>query len=95
MIEPVRIIPCTDGPGMRISNHYGYLDTRHLDFTWQLLDDGTPIAEGDLDVPVFGPREALDLPLPVLPPTRGEAWPVLCATLAKDWSWAPTGHTVA
>ncbi|MFK0154693.1 glycoside hydrolase family 2 TIM barrel-domain containing protein [Streptomyces sp. NPDC090493] len=95
VIEPVRITPRTDGAGIRIGNRYRCLDTSHLDFGWQLLDDGTPVAEGDLDVPVLDPGESIELPLPALPPTSGETWLVLSAALAKDWSWARAGHTVA
>ena len=97
VIEPVRITPAPGepAPGIRITNRYGFLDTRHLAFGWQLLDDGAIVAEQPLEVAPLGPGHTVQLPLPDLPPVRGEAYLVVSATLAEGTGWAPAGHLVA
>ncbi|MHA4819843.1 glycoside hydrolase family 2 TIM barrel-domain containing protein [Streptomyces aculeolatus] len=97
VIEPVRITPTApDGqtPGIHVTNRYGFIDTCHLAFGWQLLDDGVPIAAGPLDVPALAPGHSTRLPLPPHPSPLGEGYLVVRATLAKNTLWAPSGHTV-
>ncbi|MBX6354418.1 MAG: DUF4981 domain-containing protein [Micromonosporaceae bacterium] len=93
VIEPVRI---TGGPGgLQIRNRYDFRDLSHLDFHWSLEDDGVRVDGGVLEVPALAAGESVEVPLPKLPATNGEAWLTVSAVLAADEPWAPAGHEVA
>jgi beta-galactosidase len=98
VIEPVRIGPASQPGGIAIENRYDFLDLSHLRFTWSLEHDGSPIAEGELDVPALaaGERTEVTLPLPGAPSAaRGEQWLTVRAELAEKTAWAPQGHLIA
>jgi beta-galactosidase len=96
VIEPVRITP--DATGVTIANRYDFVDTVHLDFSWQVEHEGVPVAAGRLDVPPVGPRTDITVPLPAEatgPLPVGEAWLTVRATLVAATPWAPAGHELA
>ena len=92
IIEPIRID--ADPSGLRVSNHYDFTDTGHLEFTWVLEDEGTAVARGVLDVPTIHSGQGTSLSLPPLPPTEGESWLTVSASLTTSTAWAPAGHVV-
>ncbi|WIV55075.1 glycoside hydrolase family 2 TIM barrel-domain containing protein [Amycolatopsis nalaikhensis] len=92
IIEPVRI--SADPDGVRVANHYDFLSTEHLTFSWVLEDEGIPVAQGVLDVPVVHSGQSVSVPLPSLPTTSGESWLTVSASLTAATSWAPAGHVV-
>ncbi|WP_129843568.1 glycoside hydrolase family 2 TIM barrel-domain containing protein [Streptomyces sp. RFCAC02] len=98
VIEPVRIVPDPAASTVRVTNLHDFADTSHLAFTWRREDDGAPVADGPLPVPVLAPGESADVALPA-PVTGGgqdaEAVWTVTAALAADAPWAPAGHTVA
>src|SRR5699024_3357962 len=96
VIEPVRI-EITD-QHLLVRNAYDVLDTAHLDFSWELSQDGQLLAAGPLEVPVTGPGDQVQLGLPPLPETiagAGEVWLTVSARLAEATPWAAAGHEVA
>ncbi|WP_328616076.1 DUF4981 domain-containing protein [Amycolatopsis sp. NBC_00355] len=92
IIEPVRIETGPDG--IRVSNHYDFVSTAHLTFTWVLEDEGITVADGVLDVPVVHSGQSVGVPLPRLPVTGGETWLTVSASLTSAAAWAPAGHVV-
>ncbi|WP_433875240.1 glycoside hydrolase family 2 TIM barrel-domain containing protein [Sinomonas atrocyanea] len=97
--EPVRVEP--SGECVTVRSRLAHTTTGHLAFRWHLADDGEPVASGALAVPVLGPGESADVPLPAevtaAPEPRGGVVRVLTvgAHLAHDAAWAPAGHEVA
>ncbi|SDT36345.1 glycoside hydrolase family 2 TIM barrel-domain containing protein [Microlunatus soli] len=100
VIQPVQI---TGGDhGLIIRNRYDMLDLDHLDFAWQLEEDGVPTADGTLAVPACPPRSTVTVPMPVdadvaSTATAGsvERWLTITVTLAEATGWAPAGQRVA
>ncbi|MEV4146709.1 glycoside hydrolase family 2 TIM barrel-domain containing protein [Amycolatopsis sp. NPDC049691] len=92
IIEPVRID--ADASGIRVSNHYDFVDTGHLTFAWVLEDEGIAVGQGIIDVPIVHSGHSVSVPLPPLPPTRGESWLTVTASLTAETAWAPAGHVV-
>ena len=96
VIEPVRIE--INDQHVLVRNAYDVLDTAHLDFSWQVSQDGQVLDTGSLDVPVTGPGDQVHLGLPPLPETvaaGGEVWLTVSARLAEATPWAAAGHEVA
>ncbi|MGI5498801.1 glycoside hydrolase family 2 TIM barrel-domain containing protein [Lentzea sp. CA-135723] len=101
VFEPVRISG-VDG-GIRVENFYDHVGLEHLRFDWVLEEEGAEVASGTLGDgeaatgegpwPVAG--DHADLPLPALPPTTGEAWLTIRASLVSPTAWAEAGHVVA
>ena len=92
VIEPIRISG-EDG-ALRISNRYDFAGLSHLRFAWSVEDEGIERATGWLTVPDTGPGASVVVPMPELPPVRGEAWLTVRAVLAQDTRWAPAGHEI-
>jgi beta-galactosidase len=92
IIEPVRI--SADGSGVRVSNHYDFVSTGHLTFSWVLEDEGIAVAQGVLDLPPVLSGQSAEVPLPRLPSTGGESWLTVSASLSAPTAWAPVGHVV-
>ncbi|MFI5590942.1 glycoside hydrolase family 2 TIM barrel-domain containing protein [Amycolatopsis sp. NPDC051758] len=92
IIEPVRM--AADASSIRVSNHYDFVSTEHLTFTWVLEDEGIDVARGTLDVPAVLSGQSVSVPLPSLPPTASESWLTVSASLTAATSWAPAGHVV-
>ncbi|WP_410586885.1 glycoside hydrolase family 2 TIM barrel-domain containing protein [Amycolatopsis sp. lyj-23] len=90
--EPVRI--AADPAGIRVSNHYDFVSTAHLTFTWTLEDEGIAVAQGLLAVPRVQSGQSTTVPLPDLPTTSGESWLTVSASLTSATAWAPAGHVV-
>src|SRR5690625_3491092 len=85
VIEPVRIE--INDQHVLVRNAYDVLDTAHLDFSWQVSQDGQVLDTGSLDVPVTGPGDQVHLGLPPLPETvaaGGEVWLTVSARLAEE-----------
>ncbi|WP_194904308.1 glycoside hydrolase family 2 TIM barrel-domain containing protein [Catenulispora rubra] len=105
VIEPVRI--AIDGSARRIgiSNLYRFRDTGHLRFQWTAEADGVPVGSGDVPVPPIPPGAGIALYWPAELDAAahaateagvgGELWLSVTASLAKDESWADTGHEIA
>lgn len=92
--EPVRIERAASG-NLRIANHYDFISLDHLAFTWHLLDEGVEVDHGDLPVGSVPAGQEVEVPLPTLTPTTGEAVLTVRAALRADAAWAPAGHEVA
>ena len=102
--EPIRIsgnLPPTPEhnlhrPGtIQIRNRYDFRDLSHVEFRWSLEDDGVQVDSGVLDEPAVAAGERVEVPMPKLPSTAGEAWLTVSAVLAADEPWASAGHEVA
>jgi len=95
VIEPVRITPVADGL-VRISNLYDFRDLSHIEFLWQLEEEGESVARGTLAVPPLRAGESTTIPLPSgLPTVSRETWLTIRAILLEEASWAPVGHEIA
>ena len=68
VIEPVRITPVAGG-SVRISNVYDFRDLSHIEFLWQLEEEGESVARGTLAVPPLRAGESTTIPLPSGLPT--------------------------
>ncbi|MFC4947957.1 glycoside hydrolase family 2 TIM barrel-domain containing protein [Pseudonocardia sp. GCM10023141] len=90
--EPVRITPSSGG--LTVANHHDFATLEHLTFPWTLERDGVEVAAGTLAVPPVAAGRSVELALPPLPATSGEAWLTVRAELATDTAWAPAGHVV-
>ncbi|MET7401209.1 glycoside hydrolase family 2 TIM barrel-domain containing protein [Dactylosporangium sp. NPDC005572] len=91
-VEPVRIALVD---GLTITNRYADRGLDHLRFLWTLEDDGAEVAAGALAAVAAAPGGTVDVELPDLPKTAGEAFLTVRAVLAEDTPWAPAGHEVA
>jgi beta-galactosidase len=98
VIEPVRITIDPHGRTVTVANGYDFAGTGHLRFTWRLEDDGLPVAQGDLDVPVIAAGEAVQIVWPdklAEATVRGTRSVTVHALLAADQPWAEAGHEIA
>ncbi|UFU06142.1 glycoside hydrolase family 2 TIM barrel-domain containing protein [Ruania halotolerans] len=93
--EPVQIASGGTPGTIAIRNRHDLTDTRHLRFTWVLEDDGVECSRGTLHVPTIGPGESVEVNLPELATTQGEAWLTVDASLVDARPYAPAGHRVA
>jgi beta-galactosidase len=78
-----------------VENRYDFRDLSHLRFEWTLCAEGVAVAAGELRVGPVPAGAGAELPLPELPPVRGEAWLTVRAVLAGWQPWAEAGHEVA
>lgn len=92
--EPVRIERSASG-NIRVANRYDFVGLDHLVFNWQLLDEGVEVDRGELAVPPVTAGQEVEVGLPALAPTTGEAVLAVRAVLRDDTPWAPAGHEVA
>jgi beta-galactosidase len=92
--EPVRIEGSASG-NISVTNRYDFVGLDHLVFTWHLLDEGVEVAHGELTLPPVAAGEEVEVALPDLPSTDGEAVLAVRAALRSDTPWAPAGHEVA
>ncbi|MGI5413726.1 glycoside hydrolase family 2 TIM barrel-domain containing protein [Streptomyces chartreusis] len=92
--QPIRFT--LDADKVAISNLRHSADTSDLRFRWRVEHDGTPVASGDLDVPVVtaGGSGWAQLPHVAVSPDV-ETWLTIDAVLAAATAWAPEGHLVA
>lgn len=92
--QPIRFT--FDDGKVAISNLRHSADTSDLRFRWRVEHDGTPVASGDLDVPVVTAGESGRAELPHVPVSPdAETWLTIEAVLAAATAWAPEGHLVA
>ncbi|MFE7446286.1 glycoside hydrolase family 2 TIM barrel-domain containing protein [Streptomyces chartreusis] len=92
--QPIRFT--FDADKVAVSNLRHSADTSDLRFRWRVEHDGTPVASGDLDVPVVTAGESGRAELPhVAVSPDAETWLTIEAVLAAATAWAPEGHLVA
>ncbi|MGW9596983.1 glycoside hydrolase family 2 TIM barrel-domain containing protein [Streptomyces chartreusis] len=92
--QPIRFT--FDADKVAISNLRHSADTSDLRFRWRVEHDGTPVASGDLDVPVVTAGESGRAELPHVPVSPdAETWLTIDAVLTAATAWAPEGHLVA
>ncbi|MBP2325231.1 beta-galactosidase [Kibdelosporangium banguiense] len=84
-----------DNLRVRVANLFDFAGLDLLKFEWNLEQEGVEVASGPLDVPAIEAGQEATVQLPDLPETTRESWLTVTASLAKDTSWAPAGHTVA
>ncbi|MGW7757999.1 glycoside hydrolase family 2 TIM barrel-domain containing protein [Streptomyces violaceusniger] len=94
VVQPVRFT--FDADRVAISNLRHSADTSDLRFRWRVEDDGTPVAFGELEVPVVtaGGSGRVQLPHIEVSPDA-ETWLTIDAVLAAATAWAPEGHVIA
>jgi beta-galactosidase len=83
---------------VEIRNKRDFTDLSDLVGTWSLEIDGEEVGEGALPSLGVAPGEAARLTIPFPRPTLrhgGEAWLMICFTLARETAYAPAGHEVA
>lgn len=104
VLEPVRVLPVEgDGIGaagrFRVQNRNHFTDLSGLVLSWEVTDEGRPIAAGDLPLPAIPPGEEAEMQLPAgfLPAggLKGEGFVTLRFTLRHNTPWAEAGHEVA
>ncbi|CCQ44442.1 beta-galactosidase [Pseudarthrobacter siccitolerans] len=93
VIEPIRITINTGS--VTIQNLYDLTDAAHLAFDWELQQEGTTTASGDLEHPGLPAGATVTVPLPEMPSTKGETWLTVHARLRNETAWAPAGHEIA
>ncbi|WP_181809074.1 glycoside hydrolase family 2 TIM barrel-domain containing protein, partial [Streptomyces shenzhenensis] len=94
VVQPIRF--AFDGDQLVITNLRHSADTSDLRFRWRVEYDGTPVAAGELPVPLLAAGESGRVPLPpVAVAADAETWVTAEAVLAADTAWAPAGHEVA
>ncbi|MFJ5683911.1 glycoside hydrolase family 2 TIM barrel-domain containing protein [Streptomyces sp. NPDC093099] len=94
VVQPVRFT--FDGDALALTSLRHSADTSDLRFRWRVEHDGTPVDEGDLEVPVIAAGESARVPLPRIPVSRdAETWLTIDAVLAEATAWAPAGHVIA
>jgi beta-galactosidase len=93
VVAPVRI-EIVDG-SVRVTNLFDFADTAALAFDYAVTHEGTPLAEGPLDVPVLAAGESVDVPLPAGQARAPDTWVTVRAVLAQDTAWAAAGHEIA
>ncbi|MEV6130617.1 glycoside hydrolase family 2 TIM barrel-domain containing protein [Streptomyces violaceusniger] len=94
VVQPVRFT--FDADKVAISNLRHSADTSDLRFRWRVEHDGTPVACGELEVPVVtaGGSGWVRLPHIEVSPDA-ETWLTIDAVLAAATAWAPEGHVIA
>lgn len=94
VIEPVRVV-ITDA--ITITNRQQFADTREYAYSWQVLEDGLLVAEGNLGLRTLAPGESVRLELPRLTPANPDVERVLhlSVRLSRPSAWADAGHEVA
>ncbi|MDN3242498.1 glycoside hydrolase family 2 TIM barrel-domain containing protein [Glycomyces tritici] len=100
VIEPVRIAIDPEDRTIAVANGYDFADTGHLRFTWRMDDDGSLIAQGELELPVAQAGESVQVPWPdelskAFETAGGERAVSVHAVLAGDSAWAQAGHEIA
>ncbi len=84
------------GRRLGITNRRAFTDLDDLTFTWQLLVDGEPVADGPVKVGRVRPGTRAVGRVTGLPRrVAGEPSMVVEARLARATAWAPKGHLVA
>lgn len=84
---------------IRIKNGYDFTNLNQFAFSWQLLENGDVIAQGDLDKLSLAPGQEKMVPIPFQLPASlkpgAEYWLNLSAKTASNTAWASAGHEVA
>jgi beta-galactosidase len=94
VVQPVRFD--FDGDHVVVTNLRHSADTSDLRFCWRVEHDGSPVASGDLDVPVVTAGGSRRVPLPGVTVSQdAETWLTVDAVLASKTAWADAGHVIA
>lgn len=76
VIAPVQVLGFDQEKGsVEVHNRYDFIDLSHLELKWTLIEDGSAISTGLIDLGSIGPREKafIDLPSEVLDPIKKES----------------------
>lgn len=98
--SPVRIAAADSAAGkFKIKNTHLAWDTTRYSLSYQLLEDGCVICEGDIPMPCVKPMRHgtlhLDMEEILAAKKSGcEYFINFCGTLAHDTDWAPAGHEI-
>jgi beta-galactosidase/beta-glucuronidase len=99
VLEPVRVIPVEgDGAGgrFRLQNRNHFTDLSGLALSWEVTDEGCPVAQGDLPMPAIPPGDEAEITIPkAWGKLAGEGFLTLRFTLRQETPWAEAGHEVA
>ena len=85
---------------VELHNRQHFRDLGWLRATWELADDGEPVATGEVPLPAIGPgqRAVVQLPdwrLPDRGPSVRERWLTVRFRTAEARAWAPQGFEVS
>ena len=87
------------GGHIRVLNKYLALDLSHLQFEWQLLENGVVVQTNTLEVPPTGPGKETAVTVPFETPAsirgEGEYFLNLTARYRESLPWCESGHEVA
>ena len=99
ILEPVLVEAVNLQEGtLTIRNRYQFLSLRHLEGTWTITEDGTPLEQGRLPVLDISAGDAMAVTLPYTLPVGkpgAEYWLTLQFTLGRSMPWAPAGYEMA
>ncbi|MFG3340932.1 glycoside hydrolase family 2 TIM barrel-domain containing protein [Glycomyces sp. NPDC048151] len=100
VVEPVAIGVDLGDQTFTVANGHDFACTGHLRFTWCMDDEGVPLAQGDLEVPVVPAGESVRVVWPealrkASAAVDGEGAVTVRALLAADTAWAAAGHEIA
>ncbi len=97
--QPVRFTAIDVSKGFfEIENHYDFIDTGHLDFSWALLEDGETIKTEVLDVAVLraGQKVRLDIEIQGFTNAAGREYHLeLSAHQRQNQHGVSNGHRIA
>lgn len=83
---------------LKVLNRYDFLGLTHLHLSWQVQEDGITIRNGTATLPDIRPGDdaLLTIPTGEIPAVFGAHYHLtLFFTLAKDTTWAESGHEIA
>ncbi|MDT0439163.1 MULTISPECIES: glycoside hydrolase family 2 TIM barrel-domain containing protein [Streptomyces] len=94
VVQPFRL--SFDGDRVEVTNLRHSADSSDVRFRWRVEHDGTPVADGSLEVPVLPAGGSARVELPPIPvASDAETWLTVDAVLAEETAWAPRDHVVA
>ena len=88
------IVRKTDA-GLELENRFEFTWADAFAGTWELLEDGKPVARGEFAVPHLAPRSRCALEIPGVGPRTGETFLNVSFRLKRDELWAERGYEVA
>ncbi len=98
VISPVIISSGSDKNKITVKNEYDFISLEHLNLTWELLENGLVIQNGNLgafDIKSFEEKE-ISLPVSAFTAKPNAEYRIhIKFTTNCDFNWAPKGHLVA
>ena len=96
--SPVIIQAASDWSGkqfIRVTNHYHVLDLSHLEFAYEVVENGSVVFSGTLDSLHTPAGTSESVPYPELPANlKGEAYLNIYAKLSSDTAYASAGTEI-